>query len=858
MPTNYQFQPLPLANEEVFDNFIMELFNELNPRGEYQTYGRRGERQDGIDIICYEDNVVIQCKKKELAHTTSTRKILKENIIKEFRNDLEAAVKCNKFQFDKFIFATTFPTDTDLQNLARNLSSEFNKEVKYFGWGVITQKLHDCPITLRKYYDALVLSSTRVSDIKFKDSVKNKHIIDQCYESLLRFEGFKFIDPRIIAGIFPFKVDNQKSYPLYNRFCLSTNNDELTKLFSIISTEKKDNYFIIKKEKINVVNGRCVNAEYKVKYIQEVLTNSLIHCIKTTDEKHNKIPRVSHKNCECSGCLTEELRFTDLILSLKIKPDNLDTVYGYYKLQNFEKAISSLKNCLKMELNPINLALGSYNEYWLSILSTNERVSKYEFYSKIRSVDFDNEPVQEAVIDLEQDRILSRAHEKIDSIVDDIRKIYDGYATGKFKTTGPDYVNQLTNEAMIVYFHFRQNTIVKDVYNDYQNLFRKALSGWLLSINTSLKYSGRLKNLDVFQIAVSVFYNSGKDLFSILRDTNTSQFILSDSASDYLKKIAINYFGQFNNDNTVYGDFVNSSFQLGSSHRSLFQSLIVNLAYSNIQKCPDNLFNNLSTFIKSEKFLYVYDLKYLGILFEKKGKWFSFEEHETLLKIHLSSVKSKSNELIYRILYSLNENYSDRKLTNNDIINKIIGKEELGFDYYISINYLRKILPNENLKLLDNELLIRLQEKFDSYLYRVILMGDYCTLQIDDLLFDKYIEYVNNNKGVTVGTDTNGFEVIYEYEFINFISSVLYSKERTLDDIAILNGLTHLSPYQKWLLNPETFDYSQFKIEWIKLSDEKIILEHLGKSDKLKRKISSELKVSYDKVLSEAFAKMLY
>lgn len=857
MPTNYQFQPLPLANEEVFDNFIMELFNELYPNSEYQTYGRRGERQNGIDIICYEDNTVIQCKKKELAHTTTSIRKLKETIKSEFRADLEAAVNCDDFQFDNFIFATTFPTDTDLQNLASSLSKEFKKTVTYCGWGVITQKLHDCPNTLRKYYDSLVLESKRVSDLKFKDSVRNKHIIDQCYESLLRFDGLKFIDPKIIAGIFPFKVDNQRSYPRYNRFCLATNNDALTELFTLISVDKTDNYFKIKKGKKNIVKKKCPDADYKLKYIQEVLDSCLIHCIKTTDEKHNKIPGVRSKNCECSGCLSEELRFTDLILSLKTQPDTLDRIFGYYKLHDFEKASSSLKNCIKKELNPINLALERYDEYWLSILSSNERVSKYEFYSKIRSVEFDNEPVQEAIIDLEQDRILSRAHEKIDSIVDDIRRIYEGYATRKLTTNGPDYATQLTVETMIVYSHFRHNCLVKDIYNDYQNLFRKALSGWLFSTNTSSKYIGRLKNLQIFHIAMSVYYNSGKDLIAIFRETNTRELNLSDNASDYLKKIAINYFGQFNDGNTVYGEYVKNSFSLSGSHRSLFQALLINLAYSNIQECPPNLCNNINTFIQNENFLYTYDLKYLGILFEKKGIWFTPEEHISILNTHLSSNNSKSYEMIYRILYSFHENCTDLQITDTVIINKIIGMEETSLNHYAAIDYLRKIVSVENLVVLDKKLLLSLQKKFDSFLYRVILVGDQCPMQDDDALFKSYVEYVNEKKGITVGADENGFEIIYGYEFINFISGILYSQKRTLDDPIILNGLSDLSNYQKWLLNPETFDYDHFKIEWIQLSDNEIILKHLGKSHKLKSIIADELNIHFDKLLSENFAKMM-
>jgi hypothetical protein len=484
------------------------------------------------------------------------------------------------------------------------------------------------------------------------------------------------------------------------------------------------------------------------------------------------------------------------------------------------------------------------------------KISKYEYYSKIRSVDFDNEPVQEAIIDLEQDSILSSAHIKVDTIVDQIRRIYEGYETKKFTTNGPDYTTQLTVEAMIVYFHYRNNFIVKDVYTEYHDLFRKALSGWLFSLNTSAKYVAKLENLKVFHIAVSVYYSSGKDLITIFKKTNTRELILDKLASEFLMKIAMNYFGQINEVNKKYGELVSNSFSLGSDHRSLFSSLLVNLSYSNIKEPQLELLERITTFIQYQDFLFTYDYRYLGLLFQKKGTWFSAEGHEKLIEVHLEFGKMPSEELIRDIISSFNKNYPNTKISNPSLQAKLI--EHVGENHYSyeTIIYLRNVLSKDYLNNLDEKVLKLLMNKFDSYLYRIVLVGDASEIQKDNDLFLKYVEYVNNHKGATVVTDKNGFEVIQNYEFINFFSGILYSPIRSLDDEIIQEKLTDLSPCQEWLLNPDSFDYTKFKFDWIQLFNDKIILEYLGKSSKLKSLIADELKVRPNKQLSENFVRM--
>jgi hypothetical protein len=104
---------------------------------------------------------------------------------------------------------------------------------------------------------------------------------------------------------------------------------------------------------------------------------------------------------------------------------------------------------------------------------------------------------------------------------------------------------------------------------------------------------------------------------------------------------------------------------------------------------------------------------------------------------------------------------------------------------------------------------------------------------------------------------SKGDDVIYKHEFIIFIAGILNSENRTLDDPIIKKCLSKLSPYQAWLLDPENFDYNNFKIAWVKFSDDTVLLKHLGRSSKLKEVVAQELRSRPNKLLGENYVEML-
>jgi hypothetical protein len=121
-----------------FQDIVCELFNCLNQALDFQVYGRNGQGQDGIDVVSWKHQKVIQCALKD------SNKPDKKNIkdLKEkLKQDLESCLKANTGKIAHFYLASTFHDDKHLQDYAAELSHQHSLDVQYWGWGTICKEI---------------------------------------------------------------------------------------------------------------------------------------------------------------------------------------------------------------------------------------------------------------------------------------------------------------------------------------------------------------------------------------------------------------------------------------------------------------------------------------------------------------------------------------------------------------------------------------------------------------------------------------------------------------------------------------------------------------------------------------------
>ncbi|TVQ54137.1 MAG: hypothetical protein EA355_12290, partial [Rhodobacteraceae bacterium] len=132
-------------DEQVFEDACIELWRDLINDPNVQANGRRGQRQNGVDLFGSRGSdprrqVGVQCKLKGPdQHLTE----------KEVREEVRKA-RTFRPPLSEYVIATTAPDDQALQRLARELELQFHDTdhpmtVAVWGWGTMERYIADSP-----------------------------------------------------------------------------------------------------------------------------------------------------------------------------------------------------------------------------------------------------------------------------------------------------------------------------------------------------------------------------------------------------------------------------------------------------------------------------------------------------------------------------------------------------------------------------------------------------------------------------------------------------------------------------------------------------------------------------------------
>lgn len=163
--SNYQFSPL--KDEKEFESLVNDLCEEKYGL-EFQVYGRKGQKQSGIDGLSFSNNekqIVYQCKNKLIIRDD-------KEIRAELLVDLENEVKSASAKFtniDTFVFANSFKQDIALQDKATDMSCQYGFTVIVWSWEEIEGLLEKNLKIAKQYYpDFFDKSILTEHDIKQK------------------------------------------------------------------------------------------------------------------------------------------------------------------------------------------------------------------------------------------------------------------------------------------------------------------------------------------------------------------------------------------------------------------------------------------------------------------------------------------------------------------------------------------------------------------------------------------------------------------------------------------------------------------------------------------------------------------
>lgn len=151
-----------LINSYEFENLLADLFNLEEAHSGYYVFGRRGQKQSGIDVYSNQSKTAIQCKYKDKAQNVLA---IKKEIETEVRKAMDS-----QLEIRHYIFATTSPHDKDLQIFSAELSENIPFPISFLGWEEIRKKVIKYPNILNHYFGG---SSNRIEFVSLSVDEEN-------------------------------------------------------------------------------------------------------------------------------------------------------------------------------------------------------------------------------------------------------------------------------------------------------------------------------------------------------------------------------------------------------------------------------------------------------------------------------------------------------------------------------------------------------------------------------------------------------------------------------------------------------------------------------------------------------------
>ncbi len=252
-----------------------------------------------------------------------------------------------------------------------------------------------------------------------------------------------------------------------------------------------------------------------------------------------------------------------------------------------------------------------------------------------------------------------------------------------------------------------------------------------------------------------------------------------------------------------------------------------------------------------------YHLQELGSFIAIKGDCFLPEQLIQILEIAVDRDKPNNNKyerLLKEISIALNKFFPKTKITKKRLINKVIGNID-GIHKWRYVPYLLNIADEQCKEILNSEIEEMLDEKFHSQLYDNLIREKLYDYRKKDY-FKRYVEEIKLNREKGFKNEFKKGRPVFDgntfYNFIILLNILQIDKKSEL-----LNGFDHISDFERWLLNPYEYDYTNFNAKWILAADNVYVLKSLKGIKPLINAVETELKGNYNATISEIFYKNL-
>lgn len=857
----------PITNDEIFENFIVSFFNELEATNSFNKVGRNGQKQNGYDVYSLDKKTVIQCKVRK-SENQSNKKITKD-LIDELKKDFKSFdsynMRCNQ-KYSKFIYATTFIRNTDISIECDRLSNDY-VTVEYWSWDDIKDKM---PYNTYHEYFADLFPDKTIEFIygsnDFNIDVKAP-ILNQIFDYFKHvFREINIVPKHFFIETNPFKIDID-FYPYFSSFKLNIDNKEL---FEFIKSIEYNDDKELKFTDIKFVEN-IDNPKEKALYVLKTFIENNIYWLQFKNLTI-KLPINDSLNCNCMRCLFNKMDFNSVFKHLikVLKEENSQnkwlSAFTIYKLGYFGMAYSHYS-----DLSSMSRKNGYYIQYIIS------KFNLVNLYRHISFWEFDNQLVHESKItkvnltDILYTFKYNRSFEFINWILSE-KFFYEKYLVissivSRIKehkiiqlNGGSSHNNNLINlqcEFMDFYHFIEGNYIVFDKFTEFKDLTKLFIEGLVVSHSMNEKQKSRLEYFNDSHLKIILLYGEADNLSKNIRHNNlkylkyqkgnTSTNIVEDvlnlfSCQNELTKSKAEFEKEFNQsqENEYFWTYLNERFSCA----------LVICSYCNFDKEQVNLIAKaLLIFLKSENCLTNYHRQNILSFLKLKGYMLSKLLLDDFLTLFISD-ENYHDEFFFSAISISYTKRNEKLIFESDFFNKLL-------DFTFNKN-LKNIFGNapgfifKIYKLIDQKQKLRIEslikEKLNEHFLLVLAYNAllFDVINLDDKTLFKYIKSVSNSfhtRGVNVKFSEN-----YRIDGLVMLIELCYKFNIDLhvNEFSYFKGINQ---YYDWLLDLENFNYDNFKVEWLKEYLSPIYFNKFRDYPNIRMKLIDHLKNNHDNLL---------
>jgi hypothetical protein len=861
---------LPAFNDDVmFEHFVAHYFNELENCNSFKRFGRLGQDQHGLDVYSINEKTVIQCKVKTKFGKNPNS--IRKKLIGELNSDFKKFTlynKVNNLSYNRFVFASTYDSDTLLTTECAKLSNG-NIKVEYWSWDDFKNQMPNK--TFESYFNELIpYLQNNVSSESFDLDDGNKFVFDKNAPLINQlFDYFKYLFSEInvlpihlLKNNYPFKKSNDY-YAYYSVFTLTTDNDELFELFESLKIENGK----VSTNNIRFRKGVRESSQ-KLRYILEKLSEHLIFNVQHKKSHKTVNIRYSHeKSCSCTRCSFGRLNYEDTFKGIQKKPKKIEEktllAYMHYELGNFiesAKLFKEIANHANKEKEITRYIIAQFNLSKLFVFIRNNYFGENaqpELLKQLKLIetdkiycDFSKDENKKLFDWILNSKFCSSKREEIGRTVNKIKDHYHTQLKGGWSSNR--HIWSLINDYAEIETFLSGNFIVYDRFSEYHELTDNFIEGLIISHAMNENQESRLAHFDDWLFSRIVLNGNAEKILNLFHryELKSLNYKPTSKKGDTFLDLVNNHLTNYQNISSAFEKSCEKSNRVfWEKYNSIFCNLMLLVSISNIESSQVKVISkNLLKYLNATNFINHISIKFVRLFINRKAEFIDETVLYGFLNLFITNGKFHENDFIESIIEQIKRYHKEliiEKSTLDEFFLIAFDKCKLCDQNHSSefITVVYDALKSDFKKEIKNRIVDVLKKQFNSNLYYISAI--YGIFNCEDEFFDLLIEsakpksQTTSFKSAFSGIEDNRLPQVNMLLNLCFKNGIVLSQSK-------FDVFRNIDDYYSWLFDMKRFDYKNFNPKWATEYWTKYYIEEFKKHPIIKQKALEYLKENSD------------